>query len=114
MVVERVLTADRSTLELQIVGRARYTQIVKLHVTLEALRTAVILNCTLPVAVLGEMVAVKLTESPNVDGFLLDATVVIEPAATIEKFFESLLPLWLASPPYEALAVAVPALTLLA
>src|SRR5437764_15313551 len=44
MIVERVLTADRSTLEPQIVRRARYTQIVKLHVTLEALRTGVILN----------------------------------------------------------------------
>src|SRR5439155_6664820 len=44
MIVERVLTADRSTLELQIVRRARYTQIVKLHVTLEALRTGIILK----------------------------------------------------------------------
>jgi hypothetical protein len=35
------------------------------------------LNVTVPVAVEGETVAVKVTASPNVDGFLLDATEVV-------------------------------------
>ena len=54
--------------------------------------TPSILNCTEPVAALGVIVAVKLTESPNADGFLLDVATVVEAPATIVKYFASLLP----------------------
>lgn len=38
------------------------------------------LNVTVPVAADGVMVAVKVSDEPNVDGFADDATVVVVPA----------------------------------
>ena len=65
----------------------------------------------MPVAVDGDTVAVKVTESPNVDGFLPDPTpvVVVSGLTTCARVLE-LLPSSLMSPPYTAEMLCEPPL----
>ena len=56
------------------------------------------MNCTVPVAALDEMVAVKLIESPNVDGFSLEVTVAVVGAVLTVWVSEPVLPAKLLSP----------------
>ena len=60
-------------------------------------------NCTEPVAVEDETVAVKVTVCPLFEGLRLDASVVVVPAVfTVWASGKDVLPLWLALPPYTA------------
>lgn len=58
------------------------------------------LNVTVPVAVVDEMVAVKVTDEPEADGFEDDPTdVVVLALFTVCESAEDALPLKLISPP---------------
>jgi hypothetical protein len=66
-------------------------------------------NVTVPVAVLGDTVAVKVTDCPNTDGFADDATAVV--VLVFPTFWVTavlVLPLKLASPPYWAVIEKLP------
>ena len=59
------------------------------------------LNVTVPVAVVDEIVAVKVTEDPNADGFADDDTAVVELALfTVWVRADEVLVLQFESPPY--------------
>ncbi len=67
-----------------------------------------IVNCTVPVASEGEIVAVKVTDSPYFDGLGEEVTtVVVSPLFTICVMLDDVLGLKLASPLYDAETVCV-------
>ena len=67
------------------------------------------LNVTVPVAAEGEIVAVKVTDEPNVDGFAEEASAtVVFALLTVCVRSVALLPLKLLSPLYAALIVWLP------
>ena len=66
-------------------------------------------NCTVPVAVAGDTVALNLTLVPKVDGLRLEVRVVVVPAGlTVWASEVEVLPLKVASPPYTAVIECAP------